>query len=77
MRKRTGYKAAKAQFNPDTQTLSLDREMTEFVPSYVYYLCEYLENANNIDIKYVQFNVENKIFYKEKLKHKTDWDDVK
>lgn len=75
--KRSGYKAAKASYNPESKTLSIERKMVEFVPGYVYYLCEYLENKNEIEIEYVCFTKENKIFKKEKLQRKTDWDDVK
>ena len=54
--------------------LKVDRPITEFVPSFVDFACEDMEKRDKVEIKEVQF--ENRIYKRENLKGKYDWEDV-
>ena len=71
------YKKARASFNPDTKELFIEQPITDFVPSYVYYVCEDLERQKGITIKTVAFAAgASRTYTKEELRGKYDWSDI-
>ena len=73
-----GYKKAEATYDGATKTLLIDQARTDFVPSYAYYVCENLEQQNNIEIEFVKFLKTNcRAYTKKELKGKYDWSELK
>ena len=71
------YKKANAKYDNTTKTLYIDQKRSEFVPSYAYYVCEYIEQQQNVTIEKVVFTKSNnKMYSKESLKMKYDWSDI-
>lgn len=72
------YKKAEAHYNAETKTLEIDQPQVEFIPSYAYYVCEYIEQKENVEIEYVQFmNNTSKPYKKEDLKGRYDWSELR
>ena len=45
------YRKAIATYDATTKTLLIDQPITEFIPSYAYYVCEDLERKQKIEIE--------------------------
>lgn len=71
-----GFRKVKAQYNKDTKTLILDATKLDVVPSYAYYMSEYMQEKEQIEIEYLQFINEDLVYKLSDLKGKYDWTDV-
>lgn len=74
---KTNFKKVDADYDSTTKTLYIKQPRVEFVPSYAYYCCEYLEQKNNIEIVTVIFMMDDSRAYrKEELKGKYGWSEL-
>jgi hypothetical protein len=74
---RMDYRKAIAKYDAETKTLLIDQPITEFIPSYAYYVCEDLERKQKIDIETVVFlQSKTRAYSKEELKGKYDWSEL-
>ena len=71
-----GFKAVNGEYDKETKTLEIKTSMYDFVPGYAYYICEDLEDRNKVEIKFIRFKKEHKLYEVAKLKGKRDWDEV-
>lgn len=71
-----GFRKVKAQYNKDTKTLTLDATKLDVVPSYAYYMSEYMQEKEQIEVEYLQFINEDLVYKLSDLKGKYDWTDV-
>ena len=71
------YRKAIATYNATTKTLLIDQPITEFIPSYAYYVCEDIERKQKIEIENVVFlQSKTRAYTKAELKGKYDWSEL-
>lgn len=74
---KSNFKKADADYDGTTKTLYIKQPRIEFVPSYAYYCCEYLERKNKIEIDTVVFTMDDlREYRKEELKGKYEWSEL-
>lgn len=71
-----GFRKVKAQYNKATKTLILNTTKLDVVPSYAYYMSEYMQEKEQIEVEYLQFINEDLVYKLSDLKGKYDWTDV-
>ena len=66
-----------AHYDEESKTLYLDTYKHELIPSYLYYVCEYLESKEHIKIEQVVFNQDDVRYNVADLHKARDWSEVK
>lgn len=66
---------AKAYFDEKIKRLHIEESKLYFVPSYAYYLCDWIAQKHDIRIETVQF-VDSRVYKVSELRGRHDWSEI-
>lgn len=70
------YTKLESTYDRENKKLVMHRPSTDYLPSYVYGMCEKAEKKENGPIEIVEFS-DGKVYKVEDIKGKYDWSDIK